>query len=93
MIDSWTETDNAILDCLRSSGTMKLADLARRVGVSETEATTFLCLLAGQGKIRLALVELNEERHGGSSDDSGSLCDRAVPSHDIGMLPRVRARS
>jgi DNA-binding Lrp family transcriptional regulator len=72
MVDGWTETDDAILQCLRNSGEMKLEELAREVGLSETEATTFLCLLAGQGKIRLALIQSNQEGLRRSLDDPDS---------------------
>jgi hypothetical protein len=60
--DWWAETDNAILQCLRERGAMSPADLARRLGISPGESTTFVCLLAAQGKVKVSLVELNEEK-------------------------------
>lgn len=59
MIDWWAETDNAVLECLRKAGPMNPGDLAHRIGISEGEATAFLCMLAAEGKVRIRLVELN----------------------------------
>ncbi len=58
MIDWWTETDSAILDCLRQAGPMSPADLARRVALSEGEVTHFVSMLVREGKVRIRLIEL-----------------------------------
>jgi DNA-binding Lrp family transcriptional regulator len=58
----WAETDTAILQCLREQGAMSPVDLARRLGISPGESTAFVCLLAAQGKIKVRLVELEEEQ-------------------------------
>jgi len=55
--ECWTETDDEILQCLRERGAMSPVDLAQRLGMSPGEVTAFICLLAGQGKVRLRLVE------------------------------------
>lgn len=60
MIDWWTEVDGAIVDCLEQAGPMSLADLARRIGLSEGEATHFVSMLAREGKVRIRAVELND---------------------------------
>ncbi len=60
MIDWWIEVDGAILDCLAQSGAMSLADLARRVGLSEGEATHCISLLLREGRVRIRAVELND---------------------------------
>jgi DNA-binding Lrp family transcriptional regulator len=57
----WTDTDNAILECLRARGTMSPVELAERLGISPGECTTLVCFLATQGKVKIALVELPEE--------------------------------
>ena len=57
MVDWWSETEHDIVECLRRDGMLSPAELGQRVGVSETEATVFLCMLAREGKIRIRLVE------------------------------------
>ena len=60
MIENWwDEVDGKILDCLRS-GPMSPADIARRTGMSEGEATTFLTMLVREGRVRMPLVEMGE---------------------------------
>ena len=56
MIDWWSETENAILECLGRAGSMSPEDLARRLGISEGETTAFLCMLAREKKIAIQLV-------------------------------------
>src|SRR6266850_6432283 len=57
MVDWWSETEHDIIECLQRDGALSPAELGRRVGVSETEAAMFLCMLAREGKIRIRLVE------------------------------------
>ena len=58
MIENWwNEMDRAILECLRDGGPMSPAELGRRVGMSEGEATTFLSTLIREGRVRMHLVE------------------------------------
>ena len=61
MVDWWSETDDAILECLRSTGAMSPGELGGRVGISESEAIAFLCMLARQGRVCIRLVALNDE--------------------------------
>jgi hypothetical protein len=62
MIESvWTDTDDAILECLRARGAMSPVELAERLGISPGECTTLVCLLATQGRANIALVEVPEE--------------------------------
>lgn len=61
MVDWWSETEHAIVDCLGSDGPMSPEDLARRVGISEGEATAFLCMLAREKKIMIRLVGLKDQ--------------------------------
>ncbi len=61
MVDWWSETEHDIVECLRRDGALSPAELGRRVGVSETEAAMFLCMLAREGKIRIRLVESVDE--------------------------------
>ena len=64
MIDWWSETDDAIVECLRASGPMSQEDLARRVGLSLGETGAFLAMLMREGRVRVRIVELdaNQER-------------------------------
>ena len=52
----WSDLDNAVLTCL-DAGPMSPAEIARRLGTSEASATSLLCLLAQEGRVRIALVE------------------------------------
>ena len=60
MIDWWSETEHAIVECLGSAGPMSPEDLAHRVGISEGEATAFLCMLAREKKVLIRLVGLKD---------------------------------
>jgi predicted ArsR family transcriptional regulator len=62
MVDWWSETEQAIVECLGSNGPMSPEDLAQRVGISEGEATAFLCMLAREKKLRIRLVDLCDAR-------------------------------
>ena len=64
MEDLWADTDRDILQCLRDRGAMSPSDLGRRLGISPGESTTLVCLLAAQGKVKIRLVELDEEEQG-----------------------------
>jgi len=66
MVDWWSETEHDIVECLHRDGAMSPAELGRRVGVSETEAAMFLCMLAREGKVRIRLVESVAESEGPS---------------------------
>lgn len=61
MIDWWSETDHAILDCLRAIGPMSPEDLSRQTGLSEGEIGAFLSMLVKEGRIRIRVVELVPE--------------------------------
>jgi hypothetical protein len=52
----WTDLDDAVLECLETGPTSP-AELAGRLGMSEASATSLLCLLAQEGRVRIALVE------------------------------------
>ena len=58
MIDWWSETEHAIVECLAGTGPMSPRDLARRVGISEGEAISFLCMLVREQKVAIQLVGL-----------------------------------
>jgi hypothetical protein len=59
--DWWRELDRAVLGCLSEHGAMSPAELARQLGVSESAATSLLCLLAQEGRVRIRLVESRVE--------------------------------
>jgi AsnC-type helix-turn-helix domain len=58
--DWWADLDGEILRCLREGGPSTPAEVGRRLGVSESAATSLLCVLAGAGKVRISLVEPND---------------------------------
>ncbi len=61
MIENWwSEVDGTILDCLWNFGPMSPAELGRRVGISEGEATMFLSPLVQEGRARMHLVDVGE---------------------------------
>jgi hypothetical protein len=61
MVDWWSETEHAIVECLGSNGPMSPEDLAHRVGISEGETTAFLCMLAREKKVLIRLVGLSDK--------------------------------
>jgi hypothetical protein len=60
MVDWWSETEDAIVECLARDGAMSPEDLAQRVGISEGETTAFLCMLAREKKVLIRLVGLKD---------------------------------
>lgn len=65
MIDWWSETDQAILECLRVTGPMSPEDLRHRIGLSVGEITAFLAMLVREGRVRIRIVELTREEANG----------------------------
>ena len=58
MENGWTEIDGEILSLVEHTGQTSPQEIARDLGISEGEATAFLCMLAREGKIRIRLVEV-----------------------------------
>jgi hypothetical protein len=58
MIDWWSETEHAVVECLAGAGPMSPQDLARRLGRSEGETIAFLCMLVREQKVAIQLVGL-----------------------------------
>ncbi len=58
MENGWTEIDGEILSLVEHAGQTSPQEIARDLGISEGEATAFLCMLAREGKIRIRLVEV-----------------------------------
>ena len=57
--DWWGATDGEILECLRQQhGTVTLCELCEELGLSEGTATSFLAMLAREGRVRICEVEL-----------------------------------
>ena len=54
----WTEIEGQVRRCLERNGGMTPAELARQLGLSESEVASVLSLLANEGKLRIAQVEL-----------------------------------
>ena len=61
MIDWWTETDDAIVECLRILGPTSPEELARRVGLSVGDVSAFLALLVREDRVRIRSVDLTAE--------------------------------
>jgi hypothetical protein len=54
----WKEIDDQVRTCLEHHGALAPADMARLLGLSEGAMTSVLSLLAQEGKLRIARVEL-----------------------------------
>jgi hypothetical protein len=60
---AWAEIDAAVLNTLGAAGgSLTLAQIAGRVGMSEGAVQSIVSMLAGQGKVRIAVVELPAQR-------------------------------
>jgi Winged helix-turn-helix DNA-binding len=56
---AWDEIDHAVIDCLvAAGGTLTLAQIAHHVGMSEGAVQSVVSMLAEQGRLRIAAVEL-----------------------------------
>jgi hypothetical protein len=58
MDDWWAEIEDDIVACLKDNGATAPAEVGRRLGLSERAAASLLSMLAGEGKVRICLVEL-----------------------------------
>jgi DNA-binding Lrp family transcriptional regulator len=54
----WTEIDDQVRTCLERHGAMAPAEIARQLGLSEGAVISLLSMLAQEGKLRIARVEL-----------------------------------
>jgi hypothetical protein len=54
----WSEIDHDVLGVLETEGVMDPAALGRKLGVSPDAASSWLCQLVMQGKVRIKLVEV-----------------------------------
>ena len=95
MVDWWSETEHDIVECLRRDGAVSPAELGRRVGVSETEAAMFLCMLAREGKVRIRLVESVSQSEGPSPCPlpRGERDSREAQAPSPCLLPRMERNS
>jgi hypothetical protein len=56
---AWDEIDHAVIDCLAAGGgTLTIAQIAKQVGMSEGAVQSVVSMLAQQGTVRIAAVEL-----------------------------------
>ena len=60
----WTEIDDQVRVCLERHGALAPAEIARLLGLSEGAVTSVLSLLAQEGKLRIARVELPPREDG-----------------------------
>jgi len=57
--NAWAEVDDAVLAVLaESGGRLTLGEIAERIGMSEDSVRSVVSMLAEQGKVRIATVEL-----------------------------------
>jgi hypothetical protein len=54
----WSDIDDDVLGVLETEGAIDPADLGRKLGVSADAASSWVCNLVMQGKVRIKLVEL-----------------------------------
>jgi len=80
MVDWWSETEDAIVECLGSGGAMSPGELGRRVGISEGEAIAFLCMLVRERKVSICLVGLNDEPASRMAQGGACLGEQAAGS-------------
>ena len=60
---AWAEIDAAVLEAVTTAGGhMTVPEIAARVGMSEGAVQSVVSMLAGQGKLRIAAVELPVRR-------------------------------
>lgn len=78
MVDWWSETEQSIVECLRSAGPMSPENLARRVGISQGETRAFLCMLAREEKIVIHLVGVKSSPASESPRVAAHLRDKAL---------------
>jgi hypothetical protein len=53
---SWYDIEREIEDCLRRAGDCTPAELGRQLGMSEGATASLICVLAAEGKVRIARV-------------------------------------
>ena len=56
MTDFWT-LDRVVLRCFETNSFATVTDVAGKLGVSESAASSLLAMLAAEGKIRIRVVE------------------------------------
>ena len=60
----WNEIDDQVQACLERYGAMAPAEIARQLGLSEGAVASVLSMLAQEGKLRIARVELSKRDDG-----------------------------
>jgi predicted ArsR family transcriptional regulator len=60
----WNEIDDQVQGCLERHGAMAPAEIARQLGLSEGAVASVLSMLAQEGKLRIARVELSKRDDG-----------------------------
>jgi DNA-directed RNA polymerase specialized sigma24 family protein len=58
MEDWWSEIDDEVQACLKRYGAMTPGEIAQHLGLSEGAISSVVSLLAQEGKLRIARVEL-----------------------------------
>ena len=52
----WDEIEHEIEHCLRGQPDCTLAELGQKLGMSESATASLICVLAADGKVRIARV-------------------------------------
>jgi len=55
--DWWADVERDFLACLDGDGATAVAAIARRLDISEDAAGSLVAILAGEGKVRISVVE------------------------------------
>jgi DNA-binding Lrp family transcriptional regulator len=64
MEDWWSEIDDGVRACLERHGAMSPREIAQHLGLSEAAVSSAVSLLAQEGKLRIARVELFDHPSG-----------------------------
>jgi hypothetical protein len=56
----WSDLDEAILGCFTQGRALAPAEIGHKLGISEAGVASLLAMLAREGKVRIALVELGD---------------------------------
>jgi hypothetical protein len=66
---AWDEIDDAVIDCLvAADASVTVTEIAKQVGMSEGAVQSVVSMLAQQGRVRIAAVELVRRRRLRSAD-------------------------
>jgi DNA-binding Lrp family transcriptional regulator len=68
--DWWADVERDVLACLDGGGTTSMANIARRLEISEDAAASLVAILAREGKRRISAVERSPRGDEAASDEA-----------------------